>query len=236
MKNYFEAKVKTKEVNQLSGNAQVLTPSYLLRAVNYTDAETSIIKEMREVYPDFELLTLKQSNLDFVSEDKGKDKWYKAKVKVEDEKPFNEYHLINSDNIGDALLSLEKSLKECLADTTILSIAETQIMDVLLNESEDNNIITKKVLMSDYDEVYEKILAVMDEDEGNIVLNVESGDIEFYIKGSYTARYGTDNETNSAWLEECSFDFKVTTLDGNGNEVDNDFDNNTCASEIMKIS
>ena len=131
--NWFEAKVKYIKVNE-DGRERKVTESYLLDAMSYTEAESRIMKEMESVIKgEYYINGLKKSNITELVEsvDENDDRWYKAKIEVSGkEKSSNQYYLVAAANINKALENLEKSLATFVVPYEIVSITDTQFMDV----------------------------------------------------------------------------------------------------------
>ena len=100
--NWFEAKVKYVKVGE-DGKEKKMSELYLLDAMSYTEAESRITENLREmIQGDFYIVGLKKSNITELveSNDGNDDKWFKAKVAIIDadqisgkEKKSNQYWL-----------------------------------------------------------------------------------------------------------------------------------------------
>ena len=145
--NWFEAKVKYIKVNE-DGREKKVTESYLLDAMSYTEAESRIMKEMESVIKgEYYINGLKKSNITELVEsvDENDDRWYKAKIAIIDadevsgkEKSSNQYYLVAAANINRALENLEKSLETFVVPYEIVSITDTQFIDVFTYFSDEN--------------------------------------------------------------------------------------------------
>lgn len=115
--NWFEVKAKYTKVYE-DGRQRKVSELYLLDAVSFTEAESRIIKKLREIIQgDFYIEAIKKSNITELveSKDANDDKWFKAKVAIIDadsisgrEKKTNWYHLVAGENVDKALENLQK--------------------------------------------------------------------------------------------------------------------------------
>ena len=136
--NWFEAKVKYVKVGE-DGKEKKMSELYLLDAMSYTEAESRITENLREmIQGDFYIVGLVESN------DGNDDKWFKAKVAIIDadqisgkEKKSNQYYLVAGADIDSALANLHKSLSTYVVPFEISSLADTNIMDVFPYFSDD---------------------------------------------------------------------------------------------------
>jgi len=96
--------------------------------------------EMEEIIPgSYIIASLKKSNITEIvnSNDESDDRWYKAKVALIDaddisgkEKKSNVYYLIAAGSINKALANLDKSLESYVIPCEVVSLTDTQIMDI----------------------------------------------------------------------------------------------------------
>lgn len=144
--NWFEAKVKYVKVGE-DGRERKVSEMYLLDAMSYTEAESRIVSEMEMIVKgDYNIASLKKSNISEVvtSEDERDDRWYKAKVAIVDaeevsgrEKRSFQYSLVAASDTNRALENLNKALATFVVPWEVASIADTQFMDVLPYEEDD---------------------------------------------------------------------------------------------------
>lgn len=137
--NWFEVKVKYTKVDE-NGRQRKVSELYLLDAVSFTEAESRIIEELREIIQgDFYIEAIKKSNITELveSKDGNDDKWFKAKVAIIDadsisgrENKTNWYHLVAGENVDKALENLQKSLSTYVVPFEIVQIGDSNIMDV----------------------------------------------------------------------------------------------------------
>ncbi len=139
MNNWFECKVKTEKTLE-NGTQKKVTEPYIVDALNFTEAEAKIIKEVSpycngqlEVV---DIKRVKYSEL-FTNDADSADKWYKVKVmfvtldeKSQTEKKTASFILVQASDFKDALATFEEGMKGSLADYEINTIQETNILDV----------------------------------------------------------------------------------------------------------
>ena len=138
MQTWFESKVKYLKVSE-SGNEQMVTESFLLDAVSYTDAETRIIRQMQQIVKgnEFAIVDIKKSRIAEVFPFENGEWWFKATINLvaidEEagrEKKLRTYYLIMADDIKDALDRLDESLSYLVIPYVVSSLAVSTIVDV----------------------------------------------------------------------------------------------------------
>ena len=139
LNNYFECKVKFD--NDAEGGKIVKTSeTYLVEAMNFTDAETRITEEVAPFCSgEFEVTDIKKAKYEelFMSDREMDDKWYKVKVnfitldeKSQTEKKSAHLMLVQSCGVKAALAKYEEGMKNSMMDWDIALIQETPILDV----------------------------------------------------------------------------------------------------------
>ena len=109
--NWFEAKVKYVKVGE-DGKEKKMSELYLLDAMSYTEAESRITENLREmIQGDFYIVGLKKSNITEL--------------------------VVAGADIDSALANLHKSLSTYVVPFEISSLADTNIMDVFPYFSDD---------------------------------------------------------------------------------------------------
>ncbi len=139
MNNWFECKVQTQR--QLdSGKIQKTVEPYLVDALNFTEAEARIIKEVTP-YCNGEMSVtdikrVKYSEL-FQTTDSDADKWYKVKCnfitydeKTQKEKKTTSLMLVQASSLKDALKRFEEGMKGSMMDYVVAMVQETNLLDV----------------------------------------------------------------------------------------------------------
>ena len=135
---WFECKVKYDKMVPEAGGQKVVTESYLVDALSFTEAESRITKEMQPfVSGEFSVTAVRRINLSDVFYHEGGDRWYKVKTNVItiDEKTAVEkktatFQLVQASNFKEALDVFMEGMKGTMADFEIASITETALMDV----------------------------------------------------------------------------------------------------------
>lgn len=137
--NWFEVKVKYTKVCE-DGREKKVSELYLLDAVSFTEAESRIIEELREmIQGDFCIEAIKKSNITELvdSNDANDDRWFKAKVAIIDcdsisgkEKRSNQYFLVAGSDVDKSLENLQKALSTYVVPFEIVQVGDSNIMDV----------------------------------------------------------------------------------------------------------
>lgn len=139
MYSWFECKVKyEKELGE--GKVAKQAEAYLVDALNFTEAEKRIIKEMKPfISGEFEVTDIKRSRFAemFDTTSDSADKWYQCKIALTTidekkgvEKQVAQIILVKASDFHDALRRLDDGMKSTVSDYGITSITETKIIDV----------------------------------------------------------------------------------------------------------
>ena len=110
--NWFECKIRYEKTME-DGLQKKVTEAYVVDALSFSEAEERIIEEMSSyISGEFTVTDIKKAPYGeiFFSDQEMADRWYKAKLQF-----------ITID---------EKTEKDTMIDYSIVSVAETQIMDV----------------------------------------------------------------------------------------------------------
>ena len=137
MHNWFECKVTYEKVLENGMMAKVTEP-YLVDALSFTEAEARIIEEIRPyISGEFTVSGIRRARLSELFFNENGDRFYRIKVafitldeKTGAEKRTNAAMLAQADTLKEAITVLEEGMKGTMADYVIMSVAETQIMDV----------------------------------------------------------------------------------------------------------
>jgi len=137
--DWFECKARFDKTME-TGVQKKVTETYLVDALSFTEAERRFIEEMTpRISGEFTVKDIKRASLSeiFESNDAAADRWFKAKVayisldeKTGAEKRSNQQVLIQGTDIREAVKTLDKAMEGTLGEWVLVSIAETQIMDV----------------------------------------------------------------------------------------------------------
>ena len=136
---WFTTKVKYQRTQE-DGSEKIVSETYVVDALSFTEAESSIIDEM-SVYTSGELhvsgITKAAYSEIFFSDLDGDDKWYKAKVsfitideKTEKEKRTAQNFLVQANSVARALRYLDEEMGKTMNDYDVVALAETKVMDV----------------------------------------------------------------------------------------------------------
>ena len=131
MHNWFECKVSYEKMLQ-NGMQKKVTEPYLVDALSFTEAEARIIEEIRPfITGEFTVTDIKRARLSELFFNENGDRFYKIKVYfiTLDEKSGAEKKTA-AQMLAQATTLLEDGMKGTLADYTIASVTETQLMDV----------------------------------------------------------------------------------------------------------
>lgn len=144
---WYECKVKYRKTHE-TGESKVVTETYLLDAVSYTEAEARITEEMAAYTSEEFLITnIKVANLSEVHPFENSDRWFKSKVSLisyDDEsgkeKKSNLYMLIQANDVKEAYENTEQAMQSTTGDYSIPAITESPILDVFPYFSDEEEI------------------------------------------------------------------------------------------------
>jgi hypothetical protein len=139
MNNWFECKIQYEKIGTEDGKQKKVTDTYLVDAVNFTEAEARIIEEVRPYMTgEFTVSNIKRTKLYEIFDYPGGDHWYRAKVifivldpEKGKEKRVPSVMLVQADSIKEALSRLEESMKGTMSDYEIATLSDTPILDVV---------------------------------------------------------------------------------------------------------
>ena len=137
MQEWFECKVKYVKIDD-DGRERKVVESYLFDAVTYTDAETRVAEQLQQmIRGEFKIEKIAKSNIIEIFPHETGEWWFKVKIsivtideKVGREKKMNNYFLVAADDIDQALSRTKDGLSYILIPYSILSIAQSSILDV----------------------------------------------------------------------------------------------------------
>lgn len=148
MQTWFESKVKYMKTAE-SGSETMVTESFLLDAVSYTDAETRIVRKMQEIVRggEFSVVDIKKSRIAEVFPFEDGEWWFKATINLvtvdEDagkEKKMKAQYLIMADDIKEALTRLDESLGYLIIPFVTSALAVSAIVDVFPYDPSESQI------------------------------------------------------------------------------------------------
>nr|MBP7472569.1 DUF4494 domain-containing protein [Prevotella sp.] len=136
---WFETKVRYEKMME-DGMEKKVTEQYVVDALSFTEAESSILDEMSAyVSGEIKITDIKLAAYGeiFFSDMDKDDKWYKSKLqfitideKTEKEKRSNVTYLVQAGSLPTAVKYIDEVMGGTMIDYVIASIQETQIMDV----------------------------------------------------------------------------------------------------------
>lgn len=137
--NWFETKIRY-EKGLEEGKVKKVTELYVVDALSFTEAESSIIEEMScYISGDFKITGISQAPYCeiFFSEQPTDDKWYKTKLefitideKTDQEKRSAVNYLVQANTLQNAVANIEAVMNTTAIDYAIVGVQETKIMDV----------------------------------------------------------------------------------------------------------
>lgn len=134
---WYECKVKYRKTQE-SGEQKVVTETYLLDAISYTEAEARINEEMQTyTSEEFKITNIKVANYSEIHPVENTDRWYKSKVALiafdeesGKERKSNIYLLVQGNDLKEAFDNTNIAMKGTMGDYSIPSITESPVIDV----------------------------------------------------------------------------------------------------------
>lgn len=137
--DWFETKIRYAKTQE-DGTQKNVTEQYVVDALSFTEAEGSILEEMKVyISGDYKITDIKPAAYHeiFFSDMEKDDKWYKTKLqfitideKTEKEKHSTVTYLVQAATLPAAVKNIGEVMGGTMIDYEITSVAETQIMDV----------------------------------------------------------------------------------------------------------
>ena len=159
---WFETKIRY-DKTQEDGRQKPITEQYVVDALSFSEAEASILEEMKVyISGDYKITDIRPAAYHevFFSDMDKDDKWYKAKLqfltideKTEKEKRTTVTYLVQAASLNGAVKNIEDVMGSTAIDYDLVSINETQIMDVF--EHVSNSAKQKQTSASDVPEYME---------------------------------------------------------------------------------
>lgn len=139
MNEWFECKIECKKTME-NGAEKKVVESYLVDALNFTEAERRVIEEIQPFMTgEFQVKDIKRVKYAelFETPEESADRWFKAKLvfitldeKSGVEKKTSQNVLIQASDLRAAVARLDEGMKGSMMDYTIAAVAETALMDV----------------------------------------------------------------------------------------------------------
>ncbi|WP_010181121.1 DUF4494 domain-containing protein [Aquimarina agarilytica] len=169
---WYECKVKYRKTLE-SGEQKVVTESYLLDAISYTEAEARINEEMSAyVSEEFKITNIKVANFSEIHPVENTDRWFKSKVSLiafdeesGKERKSNIYLLVQGNDLKEAFDNTNTAMNGTTGDYTIPAIAESPIMDVFpyFSDEVDEEVVDEQPIVDT------EVLAVEEAPENIVV-------------------------------------------------------------------
>ena len=139
MNNWFECKIQYEKIGTEDAKQKKVTDTYLVDAVNFTEAEARIIEVVRPFMSgEFTVSNIKRTKLYEIFDYPTGDRWFKAKVlfiildpEKGVEKRVPSTMLVQAETIREALDRLDQSMKGTMSDYEVATISDTPILDVV---------------------------------------------------------------------------------------------------------
>ena len=136
---WFECSVKYQKSME-DGTEKMVTEHYVVDALSFTEAESSIIENMKPyISGDFRVTDIRPAAYSevFFSEDGNDERWYKVRIGIitidentEKEKKSYAYYLVNASCLNGALKSLDQTFASSMLDYKSVNVTETTILEV----------------------------------------------------------------------------------------------------------
>ncbi len=148
MTQWFECKVRFDKTME-NGMIKKVTEPYLVEALTYTEAEARFLKEIEPFVKgvEYEVTDIRKARLSevFFSNNGNDDRWYKCKLafitldeKTGQEKRSVQMMLVQAQDLRIAIKNLDSAMHGTLGDYIIVSVNETNILDVIRFAVEDD--------------------------------------------------------------------------------------------------
>ncbi|MDD6943299.1 MAG: DUF4494 domain-containing protein [Muribaculaceae bacterium] len=134
---WFECKVRYDKMQE-NGMVKKVNEPYLVDALTFTEAESRIIEEMKPyISGEYSISSEKKTKISEIFYHEGGDRYYLVKAafisydnKTDTEKKSISQILVQACDLEEALNNFNEGMKGTMDDYTIISIAETAIMDI----------------------------------------------------------------------------------------------------------
>ena len=145
---YYEVSIKF-DKTQEDGLIKNVTEKYLVEAVSFTEAETRASDYIKDyVSGEYDICAIKRLKVTqlFYSSDSRADRWYSAKLsfitldeKRGTEKKISQLVMVLAVDFDDARSSIQKGMEGTLGDWEQAQLKETNILDVVKYEVQEEN-------------------------------------------------------------------------------------------------
>ncbi len=188
MQTWFSCKVKYQRIDE-HGKQSRANETYLVEAINFTEAETRIF-EMMEQYGHGDIIVAGITKTNFseiINYDDGQY-WYKAKVQWEDVSDdsgkvsrITNYLLVAANSVKQTYERVEEAMESMMVPIDVPAISLSPILDVfpLFNqEDEDTSVPDHLTPMSDFDNEVNHVVDHSSDLDDNLEGDMEDTDIE----------------------------------------------------------
>ena len=137
--NWFETKIRYEKMTD-DGKQKMVTELYVVDALSFTEAESSIIEEMSSyIMGEFKVTGIAQAAYGeiFFSDAETDDRFFKTKLqfitldeKTQKEKRSNVNYLVQAHTLQQAVEHIQEVMGTTMIDYAIAAVQETSIMDV----------------------------------------------------------------------------------------------------------
>ena len=138
MNVWYQVKIKhTKQLD--NGSFKRVTDTYLVSALNFTEAETKTYEELGSVIRgEFTIVGVTPKNYeDVFSYETADEYWWEVQVKMQDAnldsdkiKMVTNTYLVSAENLPDAVDNITESLNGSVMDMTIVGVKSSPIVDI----------------------------------------------------------------------------------------------------------
>ena len=134
---WFECKVRYDKMQE-NGMVKKVNEPYLVDALTFTEAESRIVEEMKPyISGEYSISSEKKTKISEIFYHEGGDRYYLVKAafisydnKTDTEKKSISQILVQACDLEEALNNFNEGMKGTVDDYTIVSIADTAIMDI----------------------------------------------------------------------------------------------------------
>lgn len=145
---WFETKIRYEKMME-DGLQKMQTEKYVVDALSHTEAEERITQEMSAyISGEFEVKGIVPASYKEIFFDDSGDRWYKAKLAfINKEKRTMVNYLVQASSFTGAVKNIEEVMGTTMTDYVILSVAETNLMDVFeyKKKADDDTIVDGKM-------------------------------------------------------------------------------------------
>ena len=144
--NLFEATVRYSKVDEASGKEKKVSHVLLIDTITYGHTEEVAMKWLEENAHKGErkISAIKESSIDEINTGETESDFYLCKISYSDgEKVDTMNILVDGDSFHDARDNLEESIREFLADTEVLEIKKSKIIEIIYPNRKTDDIDNK---------------------------------------------------------------------------------------------